>query len=378
MSLSITSSFDSGNIIVKDASDPSNVRLAIAKDHQSDFYQWFHFRVTGEKGQKLRLIIENAGSAAYPKGWENYNAVVSQDMMEWRRVPTSYDGQHLTIEAELAENSLYVAYFAPYSSERHQMLVAGAQHYDHSSVSVLGQTLDGRDLDLITIGEPGPDKRAIWVTARQHPGETMAEWWMEGFLERMLDPISAISKDLLARAVFYVVPNMNPDGSARGHLRTNAVGVNLNREWDTPTLKKSPEVYHVLNKMIETGCDLALDVHGDEALPYNFIAGTEGIPSWTDRLATLQDTFKNAYVKSSNGAFQTQYGYPTNAPGKANLTICSNALAERFDCLAMTLEMPFKDDANHPDAEFGWSPARCKQLGASVLSPLLAVMPTLR
>lgn len=378
MSLSISSTFDSGNIIVKDASDPSNVRLAIAKDHQSDFYQWFHFRVTGEKGQKLRLIIENAGSAAYPKGWENYNAVVSQDMMEWRRVPTSYDGQHLTIEAELAENSLYVAYFAPYSSERHQMLVAGAQNYDHSSVSVLGQTLDGRDLDLITIGEPGPDKRAIWVTARQHPGETMAEWWMEGFLERMLDPISAISKDLLSRAVFYVVPNMNPDGSARGHLRTNAVGVNLNREWDTPTLGKSPEVYLVLNKMIETGCDLALDVHGDEALPYNFIAGTEGIPSWTDRLAALQDTFKNAYVKSSNGAFQTQYGYPTNAPGKANLTICSNALAERFDCLAMTLEMPFKDDANHPDAEFGWSPARCKQLGASVLSPLLAVMPTLR
>ena len=352
--------------------------MAIAKDHQSDFYQWFHFRVTGEKGQKLRLIIENAGSAAYPKGWENYNAVVSQDMMEWRRVPTSYDGQHLTIEAELAENSLYVAYFAPYSSERHQMLVAGAQNYDHSSVSVLGQTLDGRDLDLITIGEPGPDKRAIWVTARQHPGETMAEWWMEGFLERMLDPISAISKDLLSRAVFYVVPNMNPDGSARGHLRTNAVGVNLNREWDTPTLGKSPEVYLVLNKMIETGCDLALDVHGDEALPYNFIAGTEGIPSWTDRLAALQDTFKNAYVKSSNGAFQTQYGYPTNAPGKANLTICSNALAERFDCLAMTLEMPFKDDANHPDAEFGWAPARCKQLGASVLSPLLAGMPTLR
>lgn len=378
MSLSISSTFDSGNIIVKDVSDPTNVRLAIAKDNESDFYQWFHFRVTGEKGQKLRLIIENAGDAAYPKGWENYKAVVSQDTMEWRRVPTSYDGHHLTIEAELAETSIYVAYFAPYSSERHQMLIAGAQNYEHSSVSVLGQTLDGRDLDLITIGTPGPEKRAIWVTARQHPGETMAEWWMEGFLERMLDPISAISKDLLSRAVFYVVPNMNPDGSARGHLRTNAAGVNLNREWAAPTLEKSPEVYLVLNKMIETGCDLALDAHGDEALPYNFIAGTEGIPSWSDRLATLQDTFKNSYVKSSNGAFQTQYGYPTNAPGKANLTICSNALAERFDCLAMTLEMPFKDDANHPDADYGWSPARCKQLGASVLSPMLAVLPTLR
>ncbi|MEO1660214.1 MAG: M14-type cytosolic carboxypeptidase [Pseudomonadota bacterium] len=378
MSLSISAAFDSGNILVKDASDPSNVRLEIVKDHQSDFFQWFHFRVTGEKGQKVRLIIENAGQAAYPKGWDNYKAVVSQDTMTWHRAPTSYNGKHLTIETELAANSAYVAYFAPYSSERHQILIAGAQNYERSTVSVLGQTLDGRDLDLITLGEPGEGKRKIWITARQHPGETMAEWWMEGFLERMLDPISAMSKDLLQRAVFYIVPNMNPDGSARGHLRTNAAGVNLNREWADPSMEKSPEVYLVLQKMIETGCDLALDVHGDEALPYNFIAGTEGIPSWSDRLAKLQETFKSSYVKSSNGAFQTQFGYPTNSPGKANLTICSNALAEKFDCLAMTLEMPFKDDANHPDAEFGWSPQRCKQLGASVLSPLLAVMPSLR
>ena len=363
MTLTISAAFDSGNIIVKDASDPQNVRLEIAKAHQSDFYQWFHFRVTGERGQKLRLVIENAGGAAYPKGWQNYKAVVSPDTLEWRRVPTSFDGQSLIIEADLLVDSIYVAYFAPYSSERHQMLVAGAMPHEAVKVSVLGQTLDGRDLDLLTIGEPGPDKRAVWITARQHPGETMAEWWMEGFLERMLDPISAMSKDLLQRAVYYIVPNMNPDGSARGHLRTNAAGVNLNREWAAPSMEKSPEVYLVLQKMIETGCDLALDVHGDEALPYNFIAGTEGIPRWSDRLASLQDRFKNAYVKSSNGAFQTQFGYPTNAPGKANLTICSNALAERFDCLAMTLEMPFKDDANHPDAAFGWSSGRasCKE-----------------
>ncbi len=378
MSLNISAAFDSGNIIVKDASDPANVRLEIAKDHQSDFYQWFHFRVTGEKGQALRLVIENAGSAAYPKGWENYQAVVSDDLMEWRRVPTSFDGHSLVIDTQLNVNALYVAYFAPYSTERHQMLVAGALSHEQATVSVLGQTLDGRDLDMITLGEPGPDKHNVWITARQHPGETMAEWWMEGFLERMLDPISAISKDLLSRAVFYVIPNMNPDGSARGHLRTNAAGVNLNREWAEPSMEKSPEVYLVLQKMIETGCDLAFDVHGDEALPYNFIAGSEGIPKWSDRLSGLLENFKSSYVKSSNGAFQTQFGYPISAAGKANLTICTNALAERFDCLAMTLEMPFKDDANHPDPKHGWSPMRCKQLGASALSPLLAVMPNLR
>jgi len=35
---------------------------------------------------------------------------------------------------------------------------------------------------------------------------------------------------------------MNPDGSWRGHLRTNASGANLNREWGDPTPDKSPEV----------------------------------------------------------------------------------------------------------------------------------------
>lgn len=378
MTLSISAAFDSGNIIVKDASDPSNVRLEIAKDHGSDFYQWFHFRVTGDVGQRLCLKLENAGGAAYPKGWESYQAVASMDLKDWHRVPTHYDGQTLTIETQLQSSSVYFAYFAPYSIDRHQNLIAQTQTDSRVRTEVLGQTLDGRDFDLIRLGAPASDKRTIWVTARQHPGESMAEWWIEGFLEALLDSQSKSAQDLHARAIFYVVPNMNPDGSARGHLRTNAVGVNLNREWHAPSLGRSPEVYYVLNKMIETGCDLALDVHGDEALPYNFIAATEGIPSWSDRLKTLLDTFKGAYVSASNGVFQTQIGYPVTPPGKANLSICSNALAERFDCLAMTLEMPFKDDANHPDAQYGWSAQKSKQLGADVLKPLQSVLSDLR
>ena len=35
------------------------------------------------------------------------------------------------------------------------------------------------------------------------------------------------------------------------------------------------QVYHVRNKMDETGLDMLLDIHGDEELPYNFINGNE-------------------------------------------------------------------------------------------------------
>ena len=89
-------------------------------------------------------------------------------------------------------------------------------------VRTLGQTIDGRDFDQLVIGREEQGKKRIWIHARQHPGETMASWWMEGFLERLLDEDDAVSRALLDKAVFYVVPNMNPDGSYRGHLRTNA------------------------------------------------------------------------------------------------------------------------------------------------------------
>ena len=53
------------------------------------------------------------------------------------------------------------------------------------------------------------------------------------------------------------------------------------------------------------------------------------------------------------------------------MTMCTNAVAARFQCPAYTLEMPFKDNANAPDQLFGWSPERCAQLGASALDALV-------
>src|SRR3712207_9122153 len=87
-------------------------------------------------------------------------------------------------------------------------------------------------MDYFRLGDAPPQ---IWLSARQHPGETMAEWWMEGALERLLDEADPVARRLLGKATFHVVPNMNPDGSRRGHLRTNAVGTNLNREWHDPS-----------------------------------------------------------------------------------------------------------------------------------------------
>ncbi|MGV6801262.1 MAG: M14 family metallopeptidase [bacterium] len=373
--LSVSANFDGGNIECLSCDDPQNIRLNIRKDNQSDFYQWFYFRLSGGVDQPCRLIIENAGGSAYTPGWENYRAVASYDRETWFRVETDYREGQLTIHHTPYHNTIWFAYFAPYSMERHADLLASIQLSHEAQITSLGTTLDGQDIDMVTIGESARDKKVIWVTARQHPGETMAEWWMEGFLERLLNPEDPVATRLKQKAFFYIIPNMNPDGSRRGHLRTNAIGVNLNREWNKASLDKSPEVFCVLNKMRQTGIDLALDVHGDENLPYNFIAGGEGAPGFSQAQQAWLDRYKQALYLASPD-FQTTYGYPVNAPGTADMSICTNYLAGEFPCLAMTLEMPFKDNNDLPNEEFGWSPERARLLGAANLDAMLDFVTT--
>ncbi len=371
--MQVTSTFDSGNIEVVSCQHPGDVQLKIQIDHASDFFQWFHYRVCGARGQELSMRLLNAGAASYPKGWENYRAVASYDRQRWFRVPTSFDGKALTISHTPTCDAVYYAYFAPYSLQRHADLVAQSLQSPLASHELLGQTLDGRDLDMLRIGSPDKGKKVCWVIARQHPGESMAEWLMEGLLARLLDDEDPVARGLLRRAVFYTVPNMNPDGSFRGHLRTNAAGANLNREWLEPTMARSPEVFLVREKMRETGVDFCLDVHGDEGLPYNFIAGPDGVTSVRPETTQLQKAYETMLM-TVNPDFQMKYGYPPSAPGEANMTMATNYIADAFDCLAMTLEQPFKDTADTPHEALGWSPERCRKLGRSNLDALAHVV----
>ena len=129
------------------------------------------------------------------------------------------------------------------------------------------------------------------------------------FLTRSAVAIAA-GRALLEAATLHIIPRINPDGCFRGHLRTNAVGANLNRklatgadkhvrallcgairvlpfpetavqfagEWcpskrpdgtayDAPTLKNSPEVYWVLKEMVSSRPVVGLCHHTAVAIP---------------------------------------------------------------------------------------------------------------
>ena len=170
---------------------------------------------------------------------------------------------------------------------------------------------------------------------------------------------------------------MNPDGAWQGRTRRNGANVDLNREWVNPSMEASPEVFLVQQKMNETGVDCFMDVHGDEELPYVFLGGPLEVPSVTEAMRQNFRTFQET-LQATNPDYKRGYEYPGGAPANPDLRMAWNYIGERFQCLSILVEQPFKDCEHAADTLKGWSPERSKRLGAASLTALNSVIHDLR
>jgi murein tripeptide amidase MpaA len=387
MEMMITTNFDSGSISIINADHPQNINLRLRGDNRSCNAQWFHFRLDTTAQEAHKITIVDAGSSTFAAGWSNYQAVASYDGQAWFRVPTHYNGKDLVIDHTPEHERVDYAYFPPYSQARQQQVLTDALTSKRCTHISLGRTPEQRSIDLLVVGrgqlDEGAKKKKVWIIARQHPGETMAQWFIEGLIGRLLSNDETAEK-LLDESTFYIVANMNPDGSAKGNHRTNATGVNLNSIWHEPSQSEAPEVYYVRKAMHAEGVDLFLDIHGDEEIPYSFMMGGKS----SKQLTTSALNFKRHY-EQVNANFQVAYDYDTHhAAGgqsccgsscsKNNArTIATDYVESAFGCLALFLEMPFK--ASDPDnqAQYVNPQDICKGLGASLLDGILHGIPKL-
>jgi murein tripeptide amidase MpaA len=369
---------DGGKIQLLQLRD-EGARLAIRPDdHAEDFRQFFSFVARDVAGKRCTFEITNAAACTYGDAFEGYRVCASVGADDdWFRVPTELDGGTLRFAYEGPADAVRFAYFAPYARARRLELLARIEKTQRATTTVIGKTVSGEPMHLVSFGSDNEDARKLWIVGQQHPGETMAGWFMEGLASRLAFDDDPLVTFLRERTHVFLVLCMNPDGAFAGNHRTNAAGKDLNRCWWEADEKESPEVFSVRKAMYEHGVDFFFDVHGDEHVPYVFVAGAEGNPHYTDRIEALEDRFSEAMLEASS-EFQTEQGYPKDAPGKGDLRCASNYVGEAFDCLSLTLEMPFKDNDNAPDERVGWSVDRSRTLGASTLEAVAAMIDDLR
>ena len=190
--VTVNCAFDGGNIQVVNAEDCTSalgVQVKVRDDPYTEFErkthkQWFYFRAAGRfRGRNATFSIVNANEVSYPSAWPGSQIVYSYDRKDWRRCETRWDAAsgHLSWTLAPAADVVWFAYFAPYSLEQHNDLIAFCAASPLAKVEEMGRSLDGRALDVVVAGE---GQLKCWVIHRQHPGETQAEWFAEGLLER--------------------------------------------------------------------------------------------------------------------------------------------------------------------------------------------------
>jgi len=331
--LPIDAAFESGNIIVQN-DEVEDVSLTIRADTNSTASQWFYFKDQPLTGRPRTYRITNAGKTSYPIAWVGYDVLASYDQRTWFRIPSTYDGTNLIWTLTPEQGTIWFAYFVPYLSERRNTVIGELVGKPDVRHRVLGTSVENRPIDLLVFGdETRTEAKKIWSIARQHPGESMTEFAVEGLMRRLGEGDSVVQQ-VLARATVYVTPNVNPDGSAAGNLRVNAAGVDLNRAWQFRN-DLAPEVNCVLDTMHAVGVDSFIDFHGDEDMPFVWLISPE-----KSRHGDLHRNFEHflmgSFPEIQPPPADAVVGVP-KAPG-----VAINAVGQRFDCPAWVIEFPFR------------------------------------
>lgn len=261
---------------------------------------WYYFRVDGAKGKPLTIdLVDLSGEYNYRP---NRGAVtgdtlpwISEDKQHWRPLETAEyqaDVPLLRLRLTPRRNQIWIAHVPPYTNQHLQHLLREFKTHPALRQESIGKTVQGRDLLLLTITDervPVTEKKVIWLMFRQHSWEAGSSWAGEGAIRFLLGKTPA-AEIIRQTAVFKILPLCDPDGVARGGVRFNANGFDLNRNWDVEDAQKMPEIIAqrkaILN-WVDAGhrIDLFLTLHNTETAEY-----LEGPPD-EGRYRTLMERF---------------------------------------------------------------------------------------
>jgi hypothetical protein len=313
--ISIFSNFEGGALGRVERVSETHFRCGVKGESDQDGRNrqanWYYFRVDGAKGQALTIdLVDLPGEYNYRP---NRGAVTgdtfpwySEDNRRWRQIETAEyqaDEPLLRIRLTPRANRIWIAHVPPYTNHHLQRLLREFKTHPALQRQVVGKTAQGREMLLLTITDeraPAAQKKVLWLMFRQHSWEAGSSWAGEGAL-RFLLSADLVATEMRRTAIFKIFPCGDPDGVARGGVRFNANGFDLNRNWDAVNETKMPEIAaqrKALLDWVDAGrrVDLFLTLHNTETSEY-----LEGPPDAEGRYRSLMERFFK--LLSENKAF---------------------------------------------------------------------------
>jgi hypothetical protein len=350
--LLIHTNFEGGSLGQIQKVSETHFRLAVKGESDQDGRNrqanWYYFRVDGASSQPLTLDIVNLpGEYNYKP---NRGAItkdtppsISYDGVRWEHVKTyEYDPAEpkLSLHIQPAKATFWIAHCAPYTNETLAKLRDEIRGHPNFHEQTVGKTAGGRKLVLWTITH-GDSKaqKTVWLMFRQHSWESGSSWVGEGAIRTL---VASDSTKLRAQIVWKILPLCDPDGVARGGVRFNANGFDLNRNWDVVDPIKMPEITaqrNAVKRWLDAGnhIELLLSLHNTETGEY-----LEGPPDdgGSGKFKPLAERVFEILSKNTTfaPAQPLRYAEETTTPGKTGRMTVIQGLYRDFGIAGFLME----------------------------------------
>ncbi|HSU69660.1 MAG TPA: M14-type cytosolic carboxypeptidase, partial [Tepidisphaeraceae bacterium] len=246
---------------------------------------WYYFRIDHVAGRQVTIVLTDfVGEyhnrpGACPMG-PDIAPVFSYDGKTWTHFSDfSFDNEkkETTLRFHGDQDSIWIAHIPPYTAGDLKRLLSGLEKSNTATVEMIGKTVQGRDIPLVTVTNPDvPDekKKTVWLQARQHAWEAGTSYVMEGAL-RFITSGDPAAGNLRDRVVFKFTPMVDLDGCANGQVRSNANGYDVNQHWEHVDLRHPeflrlmPEIWYTKKAILQCagtghGIDLLVNMHNTE------------------------------------------------------------------------------------------------------------------
>ena len=284
--------------------------------------QWFYFAVQGAipgKQYYFRITNFTKSHSLYNHGMQPVLYSIKakeEDGLGWHRGGTevcyfenavprrkskrNYFTLSFSHRFNHTQDTVYFAHAYPFTytnlNEDLRDLCRDVERAKWVTRSELCRSVSDNAVDLLCITAPAPyselkKRKSVVLSARVHPGETMASYIMKGVIEMLTGP-SVQAAELRQRYKFYLVPMLNPDGVVNGNYRAGIMGRDMNRQWLAPSPDTEPSIYALKNLLRKCshsgGVEMYCDFHGHSRKTNIFLYGCCSSARQQNPMAVLQ------------------------------------------------------------------------------------------
>lgn len=285
---------------------------------------WYAFKIQAKQVTDITITMQVQGDK------HRYPPKISRDgNKSWQLQDYQLKGERLIMKVKASPQSVTIA---AQEIINNQYYVDWAEELTVQSAftqSILGLSTQGRPIYKIESRDENSNEWVV-ILGRQHPPEVTGALALFPFVETLLSE-SELSKYFLRKYNVLVIPNINPDGVHAGNWRSNANGMDLNRDWNDFSQIETQLINDYLKGLVAQGQKIkfAVDFHSTKndifyTMPVDYgVESSYFVRHWLGELDRQMPNF-NVVLR------------PGNNP---NLGVSKQYFSDQFGVHAITYEM---------------------------------------